>query len=162
MGSLTGKVALVTGAAAGIGLAVAEAYAREGAGLVFADSKTGAGEAVARVGEAGTEAVFVAADVTDPEQCRRIVVAALPDFAGSTSPATTPASAAKAIRRRSTASKAGRGDRDQSERHVLLHEAPDPGDAAKRRGRRHRQHRVRPRAGRLRHGARVRRGASTA
>ena len=76
MGSLTGKAALVTGAAAGIGLAVAEAYAREGAQLVLADVNAAAGEDVARrLRDAGTETLFVATDVTDPEQCRRMVEA---------------------------------------------------------------------------------------
>ncbi|MBM3572649.1 MAG: SDR family NAD(P)-dependent oxidoreductase, partial [Alphaproteobacteria bacterium] len=37
MGRLTSKVAIVTGAAQGIGLAIAEAYAREGARVVVAD-----------------------------------------------------------------------------------------------------------------------------
>lgn len=74
MGSLNGKVALVTGAAAGIGEAVAAAYAREGARLVLADLNAAAGEDVARrLRDAGTQALFVATDITDPEQCRRMV-----------------------------------------------------------------------------------------
>lgn len=81
MGSLTGKVALVTGAAAGIGLAVAEAYAREGARLVLADLNAATGEAVARrLCDAGTPAMFIATDVTDPGQCRRMVEACVEEF----------------------------------------------------------------------------------
>ena len=64
MGSLNGKVALVTGAAAGIGEAVAAAYAREGARLVLADLNAAAGEDVARrLRDAGTQALFVATDL---------------------------------------------------------------------------------------------------
>jgi NAD(P)-dependent dehydrogenase (short-subunit alcohol dehydrogenase family) len=81
MGSLTDKAALVTGAAAGIGLAVAEAYAREGARLVLADVNAAAGEDVARrLRDAGTETLFVATDVADPEQCQRMVEAGVERF----------------------------------------------------------------------------------
>ena len=81
MGSLAGKVALVTGAAAGIGLAVAEAYAREGARLVLADLNATPGEAAAcRLRDAGTETLFLTTDVTDPEQCRHLVEAGVERF----------------------------------------------------------------------------------
>jgi NAD(P)-dependent dehydrogenase (short-subunit alcohol dehydrogenase family) len=81
MGSLTGKIALVTGAAAGIGLAVAEAYAREGACLVLADLNAGSGEDVARrFRDRGTDALFIATDVSDPDRCRRMVDTALARF----------------------------------------------------------------------------------
>jgi 3alpha(or 20beta)-hydroxysteroid dehydrogenase len=59
MGRLTGKVALVTGAAGGIGLATAELFAAEGAAVVATDVRTG--------GE------LVPLDVSSEEDWRRVV-----------------------------------------------------------------------------------------
>lgn len=65
-GRMEGKVALVTGASAGIGRAAAEAFAREGARVVVADIDVEGGEETVRlIQEAGGEAVFVLADVSD-------------------------------------------------------------------------------------------------
>jgi NAD(P)-dependent dehydrogenase (short-subunit alcohol dehydrogenase family) len=64
-GACTGKVALVTGAASGIGRATAAALVREGAAVVIADIQRAAGEAVAAAITAdGGRAAFVHADVT--------------------------------------------------------------------------------------------------
>lgn len=65
MGELSGKAALVTGAARGIGRAVAEALARAGASVTIADLPASDGEATATNLRAnGGRAIFVAADVT--------------------------------------------------------------------------------------------------
>lgn len=63
---LTDKVALITGAASGLGKEIAEAYGREGAKVCIADLNLEAGEAVAAgIEQAGGNAMAVAMDVTD-------------------------------------------------------------------------------------------------
>lgn len=70
---LKDKVALVTGAAAGIGEATAELFFEEGARLVILDIDQ-AGEAVAaRIAARGGEALFVQADVSREDDVRRAV-----------------------------------------------------------------------------------------
>jgi NAD(P)-dependent dehydrogenase (short-subunit alcohol dehydrogenase family) len=63
-GRLTGKVALVTGAASGIGRAAAEGLAREGAGVILTDVQSGE-EVAAGIRNAGGQAVFQHHDVAD-------------------------------------------------------------------------------------------------
>jgi len=72
-GRLEGKVAVITGAASGIGRASAARFAREGAHVVVADLADGPGNAVAD--EIG--GLYVHADVTDPASVEAMFAAAL-------------------------------------------------------------------------------------
>lgn len=75
---LGGKVALITGAASGIGLASAERFLAEGASVVLADIQAGAVEAQAD--RLGGRALAVVMDVTRGEDVRRAVEAAVGRF----------------------------------------------------------------------------------
>ncbi|ATU72201.1 3-beta hydroxysteroid dehydrogenase [Komagataeibacter rhaeticus] len=76
MGRVSAKVALVTGAALGIGKATALLLAREGARVVVADMKAQEGHAVvAEIEAAGGEALFVPLNVTVEEDWSKAMAA---------------------------------------------------------------------------------------
>jgi NAD(P)-dependent dehydrogenase (short-subunit alcohol dehydrogenase family) len=74
----TGKIAVVTGAANGIGRATALAFAKSGAKVVVVDRDRAGGEATAGIiRQQGGQAQFVAADVTKSAEVQNYVKAAL-------------------------------------------------------------------------------------
>jgi 2-dehydro-3-deoxy-L-rhamnonate dehydrogenase (NAD+) len=75
------RVAVVTGAARGIGFAIAERLSRAGASVVIADiDEEGATAAVERLREGGGEAAVAATDVTSPDEVGAMVERALDAF----------------------------------------------------------------------------------
>lgn len=74
---LQGKTALVTGATTGIGQAIAEAFAREGARVVITGRDSQRGQAVVdEIHAAGGQATFLAADQASVEEVRRLAAEA--------------------------------------------------------------------------------------
>ncbi|GGX69668.1 SDR family oxidoreductase [Streptomyces anandii] len=82
-GLLTGRATLLTGGDSGIGRAVAIAFAREGADVVFThlpEEEKEARETARLVEEAGRTAVPVACDIREERQCRELVDRAVGEF----------------------------------------------------------------------------------
>jgi NAD(P)-dependent dehydrogenase (short-subunit alcohol dehydrogenase family) len=76
---LSGKVALITGGASGLGRVGAELFAAEGALVVVADVVDG-DEVVAAIEERGGEAAYVRCDVTDADAVQAAVDVAMEEF----------------------------------------------------------------------------------
>jgi glucose 1-dehydrogenase len=79
---LEGKIALVTGSSQGIGRAIAERFAREGADVVINYNRTpgGAEEALREVERAGRRGLIVQANIAAVEDVRRLVGVAVEHF----------------------------------------------------------------------------------
>jgi len=83
MGALEGKVALITGAARGLGRASAQIFAREGARVVVVDIQRDGGEETVRlIKDAGGDATFVAADVSSSSDVQAMVREAVNTYGG--------------------------------------------------------------------------------
>lgn len=80
---LSGKIAIVTGAASGIGRATAQMMAREGARIVAADlNASGLDETVSRIVAGGGQAVACTTDVASRSDVERMVACAISTYGG--------------------------------------------------------------------------------
>ncbi|RNL63802.1 3-oxoacyl-ACP reductase FabG [Nocardioides marmoriginsengisoli] len=78
---LDGKVAIVTGASSGLGVAFAQAFAEAGADVVLGARRVEKlADTAALVEAAGRKALAVATDVADPDSCQALVDAAMSTF----------------------------------------------------------------------------------
>lgn len=78
MKGIKGRVAVITGASAGIGRGIAQVFAHEGARVVAANRNVEAGERVVKdIQEAGGDALFVPADISKKADNERVAAAAL-------------------------------------------------------------------------------------
>ena len=77
---MSGRVALITGAARGIGAATARAFAEAGANLVLTDRLEGVKQVAADLEGYGIKAVAYVADISRPENCEAVAGLAMSEF----------------------------------------------------------------------------------
>jgi NAD(P)-dependent dehydrogenase (short-subunit alcohol dehydrogenase family) len=83
MGRMSGRTAWISGAASGIGAAVARLFADEGAAVALADVQADRGEAARdAIESAGGRALFVMTDVSDEREVRESIAATVERFGG--------------------------------------------------------------------------------
>ncbi|HEX5227385.1 MAG TPA: SDR family NAD(P)-dependent oxidoreductase, partial [Bryobacteraceae bacterium] len=82
MAKLAGKVAVVTGASKGIGAAIAQELAKEGAAVVvnYASSAQAAEAVVSKIKAAGGKAKAVRADVSKPAEAKKLIDDTVSEF----------------------------------------------------------------------------------
>jgi NAD(P)-dependent dehydrogenase (short-subunit alcohol dehydrogenase family) len=80
LASLTGKVALITGAASGIGRAAALLFAREGAAVAITDINQAGRSVAEEIIQNGGQAICEHADVTRAADCQRVVERTVCEF----------------------------------------------------------------------------------
>jgi NAD(P)-dependent dehydrogenase (short-subunit alcohol dehydrogenase family) len=80
--SLAGKVALITGAASGIGRAAAILFGREGAAIAITDINKRGEDVAEEIVRSGAHAFFEHADATQAADCHRVVERTLREFGG--------------------------------------------------------------------------------
>lgn len=140
MSRLTGKVALITGAAGGQGVAEAELFVREGAAVMLTDVDAAKGEALAtRLRADGGQARFRVHDAASEPDWTDTVAAAVAAF-GGLHVLVNNAGTIAARHRQYDARRLEPDDRGQSDRAAARHEARRAGDP--RHGRQRRRHRL--------------------
>src|SRR5690554_335730 len=78
---LKGKVAVITGAASGIGLATAEAFVNKGVKVVLSDYNEADGQAeTERLKDSGAEVMFIKADVSKEEDVKHLISETVKQF----------------------------------------------------------------------------------
>ncbi len=78
---LRSKVAVITGAASGIGRATSLLFAREGASVILVDLNEAAGNGVANeISRTGVQAKFFQADVSHADDCNRVIERVVSEF----------------------------------------------------------------------------------